>query len=200
MHFLFVRHTEIVGREHLFGWTDAELSPAGEAMLEPLAREVASHRPTRVFSSDLTRCRRLASAIAQSSGLLEIQLRPDLREENFGRWEGRPWGDLLRGPDGIEARAFLAGFTWRTPPGGESFGSMASRVFEECGRIEKECDGDGVVAVVTHSGPMRALACRAHGLALTHAMESRFEHPYGGLLKLWSFSQFLQSLSEMRAQ
>lgn len=184
MHFLFVRHTEIVGREHLFGWSDAELSPAGEAALEPLARKVASLRPSRVFSSDLTRCRRLASAIARSSGLPEIQLRPDLREENFGRWEGRPWEDLLRGPDGVEARAFLAGFTWRTPPDGESFGSMAARVFEESDRIERECDGDGLVAVVTHSGPMRALACRAEDLALTHAMDSRFEQPFGGLLRL----------------
>ncbi|MGB1026943.1 MAG: histidine phosphatase family protein, partial [Rhodospirillaceae bacterium] len=86
---------------------------------------------------------------------------PDLREQDFGEWDGQSWA-ALAGADQAEDAALKA--FWRAPgrtrpPGGESFAAMIDRVGESLRALSFRLDGqtehDDVLAVV-HAGTVRA--------------------------------------------
>lgn len=179
---LLVRHTEASTRNTLTGWADVPLTAAGEAAVAPLAKALAARNPSKVFSSDLQRCRRLAEAVATEASLPPPDYRPALREEAFGRWETRTWEEVLATPDGEQVRTFLEDFVARAPGGGESFGALGVRVLEEFRQIQVEATGDRPVVVVTHAGPMRILRCATFGVSLQRAFD--FDVPYGAVFEV----------------
>lgn len=179
---LLVRHTEAATANTLTGWTDVSLSAAGEAAIAPLARFLALRRPSRVFSSDLRRCRRLAEAIAREAELPPPDYRPALREEAFGRWEAKTWDELLASPERELAQAFLEDFVERAPTGGESFGAMGARILAEFRLIQAEATGKRPIVVVTHAGPMRILRCATFGVSFQRAFD--FDVPFGAVFEV----------------
>ena len=109
---------------------------------------VLAQGPTRAISSPLARATDTAALLGFDS--------PDLdgrwQEADLGNWTGTSAAELKStAPDDYTA--------WRsgtfTPPGGESFEAMTSRVVEAVA----ELDGAETLLVVTHGGPIRAL-CR----------------------------------------
>ena len=92
------------------GWYDADLTERGAAQAQQVAAAIGP--VDAVFSSDLTRCRRTAEAVAARAGV-EVVLDPDLREQSYGVAGGQPPGtfpyaplgpddDPLRHHDGVE--------------------------------------------------------------------------------------------------
>src|SRR2546430_440822 len=77
------------------GWSDSALSERGERQAHALAARAAQLAPDALFSSPLPRAMTTARAIAESSGL-EIVLLDDLREMNFGHWEGQSFREIRR--------------------------------------------------------------------------------------------------------
>ena len=89
------------------GHTDRPLNETGVAQARALADELSGERLDAVYASDLARALDTARTVAEPRGLSVIPL-PDLRERNFGTWEGLldteilerfpqaqtgPWGD-----------------------------------------------------------------------------------------------------------
>lgn len=106
-----------------------------------------------VWSSPLRRCLELARAIHR-----EPSVHPDLREIDFGDWEGRGWDSIDRGL--LDAWADdIEGFV---PPGGESVASLRQRVTTAVQQILANTAGE--VIMVTHGGVMRVLLADALGL------------------------------------
>jgi broad specificity phosphatase PhoE len=92
---LLVRHGET---EHNVaritqGWSDSELSVRGREQVLHLAGRLKALEPTSIYSSPLGRAMSTARAIADATGL-EIVPLDDLREMNYGRWEGRAFLDI----------------------------------------------------------------------------------------------------------
>jgi probable phosphoglycerate mutase len=87
----------------------------------------------------------------------------DLRETDFGTWEGLSLPEIQdRWPEAVAA--------WqadprRAPPGGESFADTACRVNRACERILRGHPGETVL-VVSHITPIKILLCRALGVPL----------------------------------
>lgn len=106
-----------------------------------------------VWSSPLRRCLELARAIHR-----EPSVHPDLREIDFGEWEGRDWGSIERGLLDAWA-ADIEGFV---PPGGESVASLRQRATKAVQGILANSAGE--VIMVTHGGVMRVLLADALGL------------------------------------
>ena len=77
------------------GWNDSELSERGRAQVQRLAERVASYAPTALYSSPLGRALSTAQAIASVTGL-EVRTLDELREMNYGGWEGRSFLDVRR--------------------------------------------------------------------------------------------------------
>ena len=151
-----MRHGETDwNREHrVQGHTDVPLNAHGRDQARVLAEELADVRLGGVYSSDLSRARETAAAVALAQAL-DVDVDPRLREKNFGSWEGLTDVEIAaRFPDAVRGR-------WGD---GETTEEVAARAIEA---VEVICSrhGDAAVLVVSHGGPLRAIL--AH-LAVEH--------------------------------
>jgi len=160
---IVVRHAETAwNREkRMQGTTDTPLSDVGRVQAQALARRLAGEAFAALYSSDLSRARDTAHAIAQHSGR-ELVLEPRLRERAFGVFEG-----LIA--DEVRARfpQEYARFASRDPdyevPGGESARGFTERCLGCLAEIAGRHAGEDIV-VVTHGLVLDSLYRAAHGL------------------------------------
>ena len=86
---LLVRHGETDwNRDHrVQGQTDTPLNATGLAQAHALASSLSCVPLDAVYSSDLARARMTAETVAEPHGL-PVEVEVDLREKDFGTWEG----------------------------------------------------------------------------------------------------------------
>ncbi|MCW2305965.1 alpha-ribazole phosphatase family protein [Rhodobium gokarnense] len=119
---------------------------------------------TRIVSSPLTRCRRLAERIAAARGL-DLAIDERIAEIDFARWEGVSWDDVPL----AELDEWAADVLGARPHGGESVAMLAARV----SRFLADCDPAEPLLCVTHAGVMRAvLAATGH----PHPWQAKFAY------------------------
>lgn len=153
-----VRHGETDwNRDGRFqGQADAPLSERGREQAALVAERLGRAGIELVVSSDLSRARDTAAAVAAASQSAHI-LEPAFRELSFGLWQG------LRRPE-IEARfgdafgRYLADPEGARPEGGETFGDAMDRVGPAAARLLAERTEERM-AWVMHGGSIRALLC-----------------------------------------
>jgi broad specificity phosphatase PhoE len=93
---------------------------------------------------------------------------PDLRECNYGLWEGLTREEISE-RFAEDWQAWLRGGRIGSPTGGEDFlslGKRAGRVFDMAAREGK------TILISAHRGPLRAILC--HALGLEQTFRSRF--------------------------
>jgi broad specificity phosphatase PhoE len=150
---LLTRHgeTDWNRERRLQGHTDRPLSEEGRRQALALAEELEQPLDA-VYASDLARAHETARIVAERLGL-DVVVLPELRERDFGTWEGLT-------DDEIHERFPEA----RNGPWGdaESREEMLGRVSEALGRIAS-AHPDGRVLVITHGGPVRALLTACDG-------------------------------------
>lgn len=160
---LLLRHgqTPLSVDKRFSGLGDPSLTPDGLAQAEAAALRL-SRQPYEVgaiVTSPLTRARQTAQAVAARTGLA-VLVDEDLRETDFGEWEGHTFAEIQqRWPR--ELAAWLADPDV-APPGGESFAATARRVEQARERIVKANEGRSVV-VVSHVTPIKMLVRLALG-------------------------------------
>jgi broad specificity phosphatase PhoE len=177
---LLVRHgaTAHTAQGRFSGCTgeNPELSATGCEQARRLAAELrrryakpSEARVAAVVCSPVRRARETAEAVAQALGL-PLQTDDDLREIDFGDWEGRRVEDVqARYPDELAA--------WRADaslaaPGGESVADVARRVRTARRRLAERHPG-ATVLIVSHLYPVRLSVLDVLGAPLeaVHRME-----------------------------
>lgn len=137
------------------GGSDPELSPAGRRQAEAAADALARRGGIEaVVTSPMRRCRETARPVAARLGL-SVQVDPDLREADFGAWEGLTFAEVRdRHPDDLSA--WLA--SPEVPPSGsaETMQQVARRVAAVRDGLLARYAG-ATVLVVSHVGPLRTL-------------------------------------------
>jgi glucosyl-3-phosphoglycerate phosphatase len=144
------------------GQADIPLDEVGYAQAIQAAEVLAAYRPSRVYSSDLTRCYQTAEMLAQRVGL-DITTDKRLREIHVGSWEGL-LGEEIGAADPELARRLWAGEEVRRSPTGESPSEVAERMVEALTEIAEEAEDQSTVVVVTHGLAGRVGACKFVGL------------------------------------
>ena len=146
---LLVRHgeTDWNADGRLQGQTDRPLSDFGRRQARQLADELADEELEAIYSSDLSRARETAEIVGERLGL-PVVLDPDLREKDWGTWEGLTAVER----DRVE---FV----------GESTEAHQDRMLRALRRIAESHPG-GHVLVVTHGGSMRRVQTAAMGMAM----------------------------------
>jgi probable phosphoglycerate mutase len=153
---LLLRHgqTELsVGRRYS-GHGDPELTPLGHAQAAGAAVRLGAHDEiAAVLTSPLRRARQTAAAVAETTNA-PLEVREALIETDFGAWEGLTFSEARqRDP---ELHALWLGSQDVSPPGGESFASVAERLATERDAILAAYPGQTVV-VVSHVTPIKML-------------------------------------------
>jgi broad specificity phosphatase PhoE len=147
---LLVRHgeTDWNAEGRLQGHTDRPLSDYGRRQARRLAEELEGEELEAIYSSDLARAHETAEIVGERLGL-PVALEPDLREKDWGTWEGLSAVER----DRVE---FV----------GESTEAHQERMLRALRLIAERHPGDGRVLVVTHGGSMRRVQTAAMGMAL----------------------------------
>ncbi|MHB2023560.1 MAG: bifunctional RNase H/acid phosphatase [Mycobacteriales bacterium] len=152
--------TELTGEGRFCGVTDVPLSETGVAQASRLAEALAVSGVTAIIASPMLRCRQTAEPIAKRLGV-EMELDEDLRETDFGTWEGLTLQEVARGwPDELDR--------WRAapdhaPPTGESLTATAERVARAVDRARSAHLGRRIL-LVSHVTPIKLTVLRALGL------------------------------------
>jgi len=155
---ILVRHGQTIWNLELKyqGHADIELSPAGLEQAAQVAGRLAGINPAAVYSSDLSRAFQTAEIIAAKYGL-PVSKVPDLREVNFGEWEGKNYesinsqwpalmGKLFTHPDEIEI------------PGGETFQALQARAMKVVDQLAAR-HAEETILVVSHGATIRTILC-----------------------------------------
>jgi alpha-ribazole phosphatase len=164
----FIRHAETDMAGTFCGHSDPALNGRGLAQLEELRDKLRAEDIGAVYSSDLRRSGETARAIAEIFGV-NCRVRHNLREIDFGQWEGLAWEEIER-RDEAYARRWVTEYPRLPAPGGEDFADFERRVLNEVKFLSMEAEAlGGKIAVVTHAGVLRAVLCVLHGYSVEDA-------------------------------
>jgi 2,3-bisphosphoglycerate-dependent phosphoglycerate mutase len=162
---LAVRHGETAWNvdARLQGQLDVGLNDTGRAQARRLAEALADEGLEAIVSSDLSRARDTAQAVAERLGL-PLATDAGLRERHFGSFQGHTYAE-------VEQRWPEASARWkrREPdfgaPGGETLQAFYDRVVQAVDRIARAQAGRHVL-IVAHGGVLDCLYRAASRIAL----------------------------------
>lgn len=168
-----IRHASVAeNRQHRFiGSTDPKLTDEGQQEAQRLSTLLSNQDFDRVWCSPLHRTRQTLDAIQSQSApaaeLPEAESLDDLREIDFGQWEGRTFDELSRDDPQLVAQWEKDGEAFAFP-GGEVIADFRVRVDRILKRIASD-DADSFV-LVTHGGVIRHLICRYLGYSMSRSL------------------------------
>lgn len=149
------------------GHTDIPLSAEGVRLAERAAAVLAGYGITQVVSSDLSRARQTAEAVA-SACRLAVGLDPRLREVDVGSWSGLDMKTVgERVPDFWPA--LREGRDFRRSPEGETATESGQRVAGAVAEHAAAAGQDDLLLVVGHGLSLRVAALLLMGLDYSHA-------------------------------
>ena len=166
--FCLIRHGQtdwnLEGRYQ--GQSDVPLNSAGITQAQELARLLKEHTFSAIYSSDLLRAKETAEIVAAPLGL-SVNLDVRLREINQGEWEGQLvgvikaryadlWDQRIVDPAGVR------------PPGGETVGEVAIRVYTALDEISKLYP-TGNVLIASHGLALATVMCKVQGVHIGQA-------------------------------
>ncbi len=159
---LLVRHPPVSSRwaGRCYGRSDMGWSRAGAAMARRIAAECAEREIDTVVHSGAIRTRRLAAAIAQSTGAA-MRCDPNWLERDFGLWEGRTWDAIWQETGDLMDRMMTdpAGFR---PGGGETGSELSRRAAAAWTALPRT----GTTLVIAHGGTIAAVRALLEGAPL----------------------------------
>jgi broad specificity phosphatase PhoE len=162
---ILIRHGDLGEgcRGRYIGRSDVSLSEEGKRQAAALSGELGRLNGAHLLCSPLLRTRQTAEIALGAADVCDVD--SDLREIDFGRWEGMGFSEIAASdPDAVERWAALDGdFAF---PGGEGLRDFGKRIDAVAGRIT--ADPAETVVAFTHGGVIRYLICRFLGLEDRH--------------------------------
>lgn len=177
---LLIRHCESLhAGERYIGSTDTPLTPTGEEQARKLGARLGHVPMDRVLASPSRRVLDTAASAVQGSGL-PVEVDADLREVDFGQWEGLSFGEIEQKDPDMVAEWARGGSDFCFP-GGErlsAFGERVRRAGDRLANLPEER-----ILAVTHGGVIRFMLC--HFLGLPFKSHLMFEIRPGSITRLY---------------
>lgn len=187
MRLYLVRHgqTDWNVQKRAQGHTDIPLDAVGIEQARRTGQAFLEISVKRLLTSDLKRASQTAHEIAQATRV-NAEVTPRLRERGFGEWEGQPFAEIgIR--FGFEADMKGVSRNDITPPGGESFVEVWSRIRSV---VDEVLAAKVDTAIVAHGGTCSLLLAMflggdvslSNGFRFSNACINELEtRPDGGL-------------------
>jgi 2,3-bisphosphoglycerate-dependent phosphoglycerate mutase len=162
---LAIRHGETAWNvdTRLQGQLDVPLNDNGREQARRVALSLRHDAPDVIYSSDLSRARATAQAVADLVGL-PLRLDAGLRERHFGIWQGNTYAEVEQGWPELAER-------WRRreadfgPEQGETLQAFYDRVLACASRLAAAHHGANVL-LVAHGGVLDCLYRAASRMTL----------------------------------
>jgi alpha-ribazole phosphatase len=161
-----LRHGQVKGYENfpVYGRTDVDLTEIGILQMKQMAERLSLTEPKAIYSSDLKRSSTGARLIALYHDV-PIYFLPELREMDFGTWEGLTLSEIRRNfPEELQKREKDL-INFKAPGEGESIADLSERIETVFERIRAEQKGNDIV-ITAHGAVNRIILCKALGLGL----------------------------------
>jgi len=183
MRIFLIRHgeTEWNRIKLLQGSSDVKLSSEGLHQARLLANYISLQHVDAIYSSDLSRAVETAKILADRFKL-PVKKIPDLRETNFGDWEGKNIDELID-ESPFEFGRFFTSPERCHPPNGETFIEAQARAMNALREIIADHDDQNVLIV-------------AHGSINRLIIGAALDMP---IHKMWAISQFNTAVNVLRA-
>ena len=160
------------------GSTDTPLTPAGKAQARKLGVRLKQIPAHRVLSSPSRRALDTVGPVVEGTGL-SIEVDEELREIDFGEWEGLSFGEIERKDPDMVTEWARGDMDFRFP-GGERLSAFGERVRGAGERLMTFPEEK--ILVVTHGGVIRFMLC--HFLNLPFESHFMFEIDRGSITRL----------------
>ena len=159
-----IRHAQADGNlyRRCQGWYNSHITTKGYRQIKALEDRFRSIHVDAAYSSDLFRTMTTAQAICRPKGLT-LHTDPRLREIHAGRWEDKPWGELLEQDRDSLLAFWRCDHLWQTEDS-ETFPGVRARVSK-------------AVEEIAAAHPGQTVAVFAHGTAIRCALSRWLEIP-----------------------
>lgn len=163
MEIYVIRHTAPdIAKGVCYGYSDIPLLPSFEDETQAILSSVSDDIEV-IYTSPLSRCKRLAHALAQAKHTTIIE-DSRLKELNFGNWEMQRWDDI----DSALLMKWMSNYEEECCPDGESYRQLVKRV-DDFMKLISTTDYK-TIAIVTHGGVIKAMHSLLNRLTLKDAM------------------------------
>lgn len=192
---IFVRHGETSwnhGKRYQ-GHSDIPLNEKGLQQAEMAAQRLAGETISAIYSSDLVRAAETAEIIAKEHSLPVATL-PELREINFGLWEGLTYEEIMAEWSEIMSAVYSDPGTALIPEG-ESFHEVQRRTvigLQKCLANHQ----DETIVIVSHGGTMRVLLCEALGLDIKNMWSLRQDSTGINIIDYFETTKIVSSFND----
>ncbi|MHB1347336.1 MAG: histidine phosphatase family protein [Candidatus Humimicrobiaceae bacterium] len=150
--FFLVRHGQsewnLEGRYQ--GVSNTKLTEVGQEQAELAAKYLSKVEFSGFFSSPIGRTIETAEIFKKKLGK-EYQISENLKEINFGKWEGLKFDDIIS-KYGSDFQNWIKDPFENPPTEGESFNDIIKRGIQEIDKIIAESKEDSNILLVTHGG------------------------------------------------
>jgi len=165
---LLIRHAATVstGAGRFVGATDERIVAPAREETEAMRALVHSWAPDRILGSPMLRVRQTAALLLAEGGPLETD--DDLREIDFGRWEGLTFAEMSERDPGLVDKWVAGGMDFCFPEG-EEIAAFHERVRSAAGRLAAM--PEETVLVLSHGGVIRSMICHFLGLSAGHYLQ-----------------------------
>ncbi len=154
--FWWIRHAPVIGNNDCcYGSNEVECDVSDNKKFKELAQKLPNNGV--VFSSPLSRAVKTFEAVlANGLNIKDSRLDERLIEQNLGNWTGLKYNELEK----LTKKLNVACESWlmnaeHTPPNGESFIDLLSRVSNFIKDINTEFTSENII-IFSHGGPIRA--------------------------------------------
>jgi len=173
------------------GRLDVHLSPNGKKEARWVSRSLKRSPGLVCWSSPLIRARETAKIAFKNLGK-KIRILPDLREINFGKWEGMTFEEIRKiDPQGLD-RWFARGDKFKFPEG-DSIKNFHQRIRGVIKLIKKSPARE--IMILSHGGLIRTLLCFLLGMSTKHFLSFDIRYASIAVVRMKEKKAVLQSLS-----
>jgi broad specificity phosphatase PhoE len=162
-----LRHGELIKKYHqkYVGHLDIPLSETGKKQAQNINSFISKLTNPKIITSDLQR--------TFSELNLPSERKKELREINFGKWDGLFWDEIEQTfPE--ESKLFLKNPSTFTFPSGESYHKLSARVIPQFDSFLNE-PNENIVFVV-HAGVIRTIISKKFKIRLQEIFNFRIDY------------------------
>lgn len=180
------------------GHCDVALTDKGVRQAELAGDRLAQEKVDAVYASDLNRAFTTAKCIAAKHNLTVTPI-PELREINFGDWEGMTFAGISDPSNSHWSEEMTKVFSHPGDaqiPGGENFPQVKERAMLALNKLVAQ-HPDQTIVVVSHGGTIRTVLCAILDINLNNLWKIKQDNTAINMLEYYEDQIFVSLVNDV---